>query len=427
MSVAHALATPTWHARDHARSSRITLAILLLFVASQVLSGVLRWALGSVGLAALVYVPALLLWLEVARIALGRIVSGRLSMSALWLCLALVLAMLVGLLSLPAKQVLFGTWILAPVLFGHAATGGLDLSARGIRVAAFLAMAVAAFGVIGNAYLDYPWVGANFELGGKDIAGSREWHIGEQRRLAGFARSSFDCAGQIAVFAVIVNASMRNRLLRWGVWGLAIVAIDYTTSRGVLLALLAAMAVIEAPAALRRLASAGALGLGLALITVPPLLAWTGDYSQVARLQMKAVYGSYLDRMSSMWPGALDLLAGSPVPALGRGLGGIGAAQTLFEPDAFNAADNLFVYQFVTLGALALPIIAVFAIGALRQAFADGDAARTRFGLCLVVIWYGSVGNIVEHPILAMTYGLLLHAAFETIKPRHAHPRGTTP
>jgi hypothetical protein len=313
------------------------------------------------------------------------------------------------------------------VLFGHAATGGMDLSGRGIRIVAFLAMAVAAFGVIGNAYLDYPWVGANFELGGKDIAGSREWHIGEQRRLAGFARSSFDCAGQIAVFSVIVNASMRSRALRWLTWGLAIVAIDYTTSRGVLLALLAAMAVIEAPAAVRRLAAAGVLGLGLALITLPPLLAWTDDYSQAARLQMKAVYGSYLDRMSFMWPGALDLLASSPVPLLGRGLGGIGAAQTLFEPAAFNAADNLFVYQFVTLGALALPIIAVFAIGALRHAFADGDAARTRFGLWLVVIWYGSVGNIVEHPILAMTYGLLLHAALEAIKPRPAHPRGTTP
>lgn len=427
MSLAHATVMPADRTRDAARSGRITLAIVLLFVASQVLSGVLRWALGSVGLAPLVYVPALLLWLEVARIALGRIAAGRLSMSALWLCLVLVLAILVGLLSLPAKQVLFGTWILAPVLFGHAAIGNMDLSGRGIRIAAFLAMAVAAFGVIGNAYLDYPWVGANFELGGKDIAGSREWHIGEQRRLAGFARSSFDCAGQIAVFAVIVNASMRSRLLRWLVWGLAIVAIDYTTSRGVLLALLAAMTVIEAPAALRRVAAAGALGIGLALIALPPLLAWTGDYSQVARLQMKAVYGSYLDRMSFMWPGALDLLAGSPMPLLGRGLGGIGAAQTLFEPDAFNAADNLFVYQFVTLGALALPIIAVFAIGALRHAFADGDAARTRSGLWLVVIWYGSVGNIVEHPILAMTYGLLLHAAFEAIKPRPAHPRGTTP
>ena len=133
MSVAHALATPNERMRDDARSGRLTQAILLLFVASQVLSGVLRWALGNVGLAALVYVPALLMWLEVARIALGRIVCGRLSMSALWLCLALVLAMLVGLLSLPAKQVLFGTWILAPVLFGHAATGSRGYNPRPAR------------------------------------------------------------------------------------------------------------------------------------------------------------------------------------------------------------------------------------------------------------------------------------------------------
>ncbi len=420
MSAAGALSSFMPQARDDAYGRRITLAILLLFVASQVLSGVLRWTLGSIGLQALIYAPAVLLWLDIAWIGARSIARGELSMSALWLCLLLVLAMLVGLLSLPAKQVVFGAWILAPALFGYAAAEGLDLSAGGIRIAAFAALAVASFGVIGNAYLEYPWVGANFELGGKEIAGSREWHIGEQRRLAGFARSSFDCAGQIAVFAVVVNTAMRSRFARWLVWGLTLVAIGYTTARGVLLAVLAAMVVIEAPAALRRLPAAGMLSLGMALITLPPLLAWTGDYTQVARLQMKAVYGSYLDRMSSMWPEALGLLANSPAPPLGRGLGGIGAAQTLFEPDAFNAADNLFVYQFITLGALALPIIATFVIGALRHVSARDPGARTRFGLYVIVIWYGSVGNIVEHPLLALAYGLLLYASFKKIKPRVA-------
>lgn len=406
--------------RDDAWGRRVALAILLVFVFSQVLSGVLRWTLGSIGLQALIYAPAVLLWMDIARIGLRSFGRGEMSMAALWLCLILLLAMLVGMLSLPTKQVVFGAWILAPLLFGYAATSGIKLSAPGMRIAALGALVIAAVGVIGNAYLEYPWVGANFELGGKEIAGSREWHIGEQRRLAGFARSSFDCAGQIAVFAVVVNAAMRSRFARWLVWGLTLVAIGYTTARGVLLAVLAAMVVIEAPAALRRLAAAGMLGLGLALIVLPPLLAWTGDYSQVARLQMKAVYGSYLDRMSSMWPEALALLANSPVPPLGRGLGGIGAAQTLFEPDAFNAADNVLVYQFVTLGALALPIIATFFIGALRHVSASDADARTRFGLYVIVIWYGSVGNIVEHPLLALSYGLLLYASFAKIKPRLA-------
>lgn len=420
------MSTATAHAatrdRDDAHGSRVTLAILLLFLLGQIFSGVMRWALGGTGLQAAIYAPTLLLWLEIARVGLGRITRDDVSLPAVWLYLTLALAMLVGLVSLPAKQVIFGAWILAPALFGYAATGGIDLPGRGIRILAFIALSVAATGVIVNTWVDYPWVGANFELGGKQITGSREWHIGEQRRLAGFARSSFDCAGQIAVLAVVVNASMHNRRLRWLTWTLAIVAIGCTTARGVLLALLVAMAAIEAPAALRRAVAAGLLGLGLALMTLPPLLAWSGDYSQLARLHTKAVHGSYLDRMSAMWPGALDLLANSPLPPLGRGLGGIGAAQTLFEPGAFNAADNLFVYQFVTLGALSIPLIAVFTIGALRHVVAVDAAARTRLALFLIVIWYGSVGNIVEHPVFAMSYGLLLHAAFATIRLRPSLP-----
>lgn len=127
-----------------------------------------------------------------------------------------------------------------------------------------------------------------------------------------------------------------------------------------------------------------------------------------------------------MWPDALQLLLESPLPVLGRGLGGIGAAQTLFEPSRFNAADNLFVYQLVTLGGMALPLFAIAAHGAWRIANADTRAAAWHNAaalraFALIVLWYGAVSNIVENPMLAMLYGLLLAKSFEILRSRPLH------
>lgn len=394
-------------------------AVLTLFVGSQVLAGVLRWLLGKVGLAPAIYLPTALLWANVAWIALQRILRNDLSMSALALAGAMTLGVLVGCLSLETKQVAFGAWVLTPLVYGYAIGGAFDLSHPAVRAGAGIALLVACLGVFGDDSIRYPWVGANFELAGKEITGSRDWNIGEHRRLAGFSRSSFDAAGQITVFAVLVNAGMRLRLLRLMIWALAIAGVAYTTARGVLVSMFVAMAVIESPRALQRLAAMGATGLGLLWMSLPPLLAWTVDFSQIARLLLKASYGSYLDRMANMWPEALQLLAGAPLPPLGRGIGGIGAAQTLFEPDRFNAADNLLVYQGVALGALALPLVAVFMLGTFRRAtrFAPEQAPLCAFGL--IVIWYGAVSNIVEHPILAVAYGIVLARAFSSLS---AHP-----
>ena len=406
-------------ARAPARGAgKLATVVLLLFVTSQLLAGVLRWLLGKVGLAPLIYLPTALLWGQVAWIALQRIVRNDLSMSALALAATLLLGVLVGCLSLDAKQAIFGAWVLTPLVYGYAVGGELEMSRPAMRIAAVVALCAACLGVFADNAFACPWVGANFELAGKEITGSRDWNIGEHRRLAGFSRSSFDAAGQITVFAVLINADLRTRLLRWSVWALAIVAVGYTTARGVLVSMFVAMAVIESPRALQRAAAIGATVVGLLWMSLPPLLAWTVDFGQSARLLLKASYGSYLDRMANMWPDALQLLAGAPLPPFGRGIGGIGAAQTLFEPARFNAADNLLVYQCVALGAFALPIIAVFMLGACRRATRWPDHAPLA-ALGLIAIWYGAVSNIVEHPILAIVYGLTLRQAFSSLS---AHP-----
>jgi hypothetical protein len=395
--------------------------VLLVFLLSQVLAGVLRWALGMVGLQALIYVPTLLLWVQIGWIAMSHLRDRTVSRSAILLCCLLATAGLVGLCSMPAKQVVFGAWVLTPLIYGFAA-GQLAATAHPWhRFAALSILAIACIGIIVNSVTDYPWVGANFQLAGKEISGAREWHIGERQRLAGFSRSSFDAAGQIAVLAALFNAGEARRWLRGAVWGLAVTAVLLSTARGILLAMLVVAIAIECERLGWRFAVRALFAAGLLWMTLPPLFGWSVDLSQTARLQLHSAQGSYLDRLSNMWPEALQLLLDSPLPLLGRGLGGIGAAQTLFEPSRFNAADNLFVYQLVTLGGIALPLFAIAAYGAWRIAAADTgkatwhNAAALR-AFALIVLWYGAVSNIVEHPVLAMLYGLLLAKCFEILR-----------
>lgn len=399
--------------------------VLLLFLVSQVFAGVLRWALGSVGLQALIYAPTLLLWVGIVAVLFLHVRDNDISRVALyWLCL-LGMAGLVGMLSMPTRQVIFGGWVLTPLIYGYASSRGGRMEGPVFRTCVAVLLVLACVGIIGNASISYPWVGANFELGGKEISGSREWHIGERQRLAGFSRSSFDAAGQIAVLSALLNAGEARRWLRGAVWLLAVTAVMLSTARGVLLAMLVVAIVVECtrmpwPAAFRMRIVQAATVVGLLWSALPPLLAWTVDFSQTARLQLHSAQGSYLDRLANMWPEALRLWWDSPLPVLGRGLGGIGAAQTLFESARFNAADNLMVYQCVTLGLLAIPICAVFASGVLRLASDSGPQRMQLSAIALILLWYGAVSNIVEHPVLALCYGRLLQHSFDGL--RHRDP-----
>lgn len=400
--------------------ARLSHVILLSFVAAQVFAGVLRWALGSVHLQALIYVPTLLVWGDIALVAIETVRARAISRATLWLTCLLVVGALTGLLSLPPQQVAFGTWVLTPLIYGYALADRWPLTDVAYRRAALVLLVLACIGIIGNAYIAYPWIGANFELGGKEIAGARDWSIGERQRLAGFARSSFDAAGQIAILAALYNVREPRRWLRGAIWLLAVTAVMLSTARGILLSMAVATLAIEGEHLGKRIVARAWLALGYAWMALPPLIAWTVDFGQEARLQLHSSHGSYLDRLANMWPQARDLWLGAPAPWLGRGLGGIGAAQTLFEPDRFNAADNLMVYQCVALGTLAFPLLACAAFGLWRIGGSSRADAATLCAFALIVVWYGAVSNVVEHPILAATYGLLLQRSVVSLRPRRS-------
>ena len=102
--------------------------------------------------------------------------------------------------------------------------------------------------------------------------------------------------------------------------------------------------------------------------------------------------------------GLLTLGAGGSV-LFGRGLGGIGTAQSYFEPDLFNAGDNVYMYWFVVYGALAFPGFLLLLARSLRLKPWRGPEERLLYCLTLATVVYGMTTNVVENAFFALVCG----------------------
>ncbi len=249
-----------------------------------------------------------------------------------------------------------------------------------------------------------------YQVGGVELEGAREWHAsGGKQRLSGLARSSFDVAGQILVAAGLLSLYVKNSWIRLCLWCFCAFSISLSTSKGILLTLLMTWVASEALIRSQMRVLQGVFVLGIVWLTVPPIMGWTMDWSQAARVDIDhPLYGSFIDRMNDMWPRALDLATEHGVPLLGRGLGGIGVPLSIFEPALANAGDNLWVYVVVLAGILSIPLfiagyVQIFKFCTLPLALELQEVLI----LAVIVNWYGGVSNILEHAVLALSFGIL--------------------
>jgi hypothetical protein len=170
----------------------------------------------------------------------------------------------------------------------------------------------------------------------------------------------------------------------------------------------------------------GVFTLGLIWLFVPPILGWSLDWSQAARVDIDhPLYGSFIDRMNDMWPRALKLITDSETVILGRGLGGIGVPVDVFEPALANAGDNLWVYAMVVMGVVGLPL---FVIGYIQVFKLCGQTLSKPWQEALVLAvmanWYGGVSNIVEHAVLALAFGVVCRHLSQSLQgPSALHGR----
>ena len=394
-----------------ANRERFVLIAGSAFVAVTVLAGPLRMYLSLAGLSPLIYVPNLMLLLAIAWQLIAELRERGLTASRLIAFLIPGYALAIALQFVPAVQAAMGFYVLLPFVYGIAC--GRVLLERWhtiCRILPYIWLLVVA-GVLANLAVDYPWEGFGYRLGSLDVDGSRQWYAGGgNKRLAGFARASFDAAVQIQVAGILLALKIRSKMLRLLVWLLTIAAILPTNSKGVLLAVAVITPVVLLRRALPELplralpALFGAIGIALPVAT----LMFVFD-SPLKDPALANATHSFYDRLNYMWPEAWALLGEQGHWLLGRGVGGIGTAQTYFEPALFNAGDNLFMYWFVIFGWAALPGFAMLLLISLRVRPFRTATELQFYCLLLATLVYGVMTNIVENAISALVCGLQVH------------------
>lgn len=411
--------------RQFLGSGRIRIAdaamvLFLAYLSTFVFDAVIRYVLNLGGLAAAIYLRDLVPILLVAMVALSALRTGRAPMLVLVLIALFAVFAASGFVIIrSAPQVLFEVKVLASCFVGAVSAAFIDGRRKRFFENALMFLWVM---VLAGLLLDFsgaplPWRGMLLEINGVQIEGQREWTAGNFRRLAGFGRASFDTAMALFFFAFAFIHRFRP-IMRWSVLLVTLAGLVLTTSKGTMLALsaglaLTAFAMFKLP--FRRFVWACLLAACFAIMILPTFMFEESTLVERRDPVMMLLFGSFMERIESTWPLAYQLLDDTPFPWLGKGIGGIGATQTHFDPGRFNPGDNLFVFLWVTFGIVAIPLLFVLARCAIPPGGTIGKLDKIHFAFVSALMILGLGMNIVES---AMALSMLAYFVGRTLKER---------
>jgi hypothetical protein len=395
---------------DRIRTLNWPWVVFIMFVYSNLLTGPVRWIFAISGLAPLIYLPIMLIGICSFAIIVQDTRHARLTRTYLIALIYTVCAFIGGLLNVGSLvQVGFGFYVLWPFFFGVLFGPALINNIRGAAKGALIVWLIACVGVIVNSTVTYPWEGFEYSVGGMDVESSREWYSGGgNKRLGGLARASFDAAIQIALASCLAVCSYKNILAKFTIAGVSLLAIYFTDAKGMILSFVAMFSLsFMNDAWLDSLkvwvfSSLMILGMGL------PIVSWFLQYKfDITGVAANPLLFSFTDRIENMWP-ALALMHERGTVLLGRGFGGIGVAQTYFESDLFNAADNIYVYLSAVFGLFMFPFAAMALIRFMHRRDQNRFVERFTYLLLVTVLVYGLTANVLENAPMALVLGMLI-------------------
>jgi len=358
--------------------SQVIALIVLSALYFDCLSGLLRYIFAQIDVAILIYTPFFLIfsYMLITPFLPGYKYTKR---PLIWFIYAFfAFYFIYSLFNLSSfEQVAFAFYAWAPFFAGliFASEGNINRLLPHLRWIWILSIT----GVVLNYFFEFPWIGQIYEVLGVNITAARDWDAGGIKRLAGFSRASYTAASQVALFGCIILAGQKNFLLRFSVFAISLIAILLTTSKTPAIGMIVVYLFIITSDFIHNTFKLKKLGYAYSYISVCLLMAAVTlipiIYVGTSNLNINMSFSgslsfisvsSMIDRMTQMWPDAFNLISRDNAFYewfLGRGLGGIGAGPRFDEANIINAADNLFVYLYVTFGALSFIFAAIILKG----------------------------------------------------------------
>ncbi|MGO4503976.1 MULTISPECIES: hypothetical protein [unclassified Dyella] len=411
------------------RGDIFILSTLFLFLIFEVLQGPLRYYLSEIGGVVLAYAPKGLMALAFFFLLIRTLWTLRLDKTVMGTLAGFSVCALVGLyFTHGIGQPVMGLFALMPMLFGVIAEPAFSrLGERSLRYALVLWLCVAV-GVGLNFFHSMPWTGFTYQLGDAEVEVSRDWSYFGVERIAGFARASFEAAMQLLFLGLVCSILVRSKLIALIVWistGILIAVTTTKTTLGLyffLTMLLPLMVPRAAPSIVKRVVGPivpWIMALIGVLLPASTLVSKIG--ASFANQDSGTLLVSFGMRLAQMWPDTFTLIFKHGNAILGRGLGGIGSAQKIFEPDLYSPADNLYLYLYAVFGVFALLLIWVFTRAVSRLKFTGNRMSTLFWFLGVSILMEGWTVSCIEGGTTALATGLTVAFSIRLGKSAFVH------
>ena len=189
---------------------------ILLYIFSIVFEGPIRFILYNLGIAYLLYIRDLFIILVIAVYISQSLMTYRINRTFLIVIFIFIFHSIVALFYVNNYLMPLFAWktyllLFFGILYGHLFFTKLRLT---VRIFSIL-LICAVIGVVINYFIEFPWEGLEYSLGGLDIEAVRSWmDMFGIKRLSGFARASYDAAIQILLLALFLFCHLKNNFLR---------------------------------------------------------------------------------------------------------------------------------------------------------------------------------------------------------------------
>lgn len=389
------------------------------------IDGLVKGFFSFVGFYQLAYFKDLILLILVFVSMVDILRSGRINYSLLVVSGIVLLATISAQINdIRLIQSLFAFRIFLPFLVSLPVYK--DVNIESFEKPVFYLILVSLVGLILDAMLNFSWIGGTENIGGIDVGLGSAGTIGSGiRRLSGFGSSNGMTAFSIISLWFIYEAIQfyNSQTNKWRVftWLLSLLAIMLTTNKTALFSFIIVSLLLNIIYFKRKgygiivnIIKWSTISFITIYSTVPVIYSYwfynkygTPAYSYIKvklNFVYEVIFGSFLSRVIYTWPAGFEFLEKNGNLYSGRGLGGIGVAQKIFETEKYNPGDGLFL---TLVGIFGLPIASFCYIMIIVQILkTSNDYKQIYFVLILII---GATHNVVDISILVMSLGLLYY------------------
>lgn len=318
-------------------------------------------------------------------------------------------------------QILFGLYMFLPLIFGfifgYVVPCNILYNKKIIYyMTSFLFIAI--IGVLLNYFITYPWEGFQVLIGGLEIEGQRRWGtIGIRlKRIAGFSRASFAVSSQILYLFLIIDLFiLKNIKIKIVSYIIVLLSLGLTTTKSSILTFLFYLSIKFIFCFINNhlLYKTVLLKIGIIFFIIIGIFLPIFSYYYSIDLNIQSpimilLVNSFGERMTRVWPNAINLLINQGNIILGRGIGGIGGGIQMFEKLNINPADNMYLYLFVTFGILSVIMFIILSIKLIIKKY--NSNIDINFSVLLICILLSGISSpIIESGFTVFLFGFILY------------------